>query len=302
MSIHEAQKMPIAILQISIGSKHISTLLRGTVMSSTNIYCVYHITYFGDKLPAKSNSFISPSNYIGSTSLKQIESGYMGSVSSKKYKDIWTQELIEHPDSFHLEIISYHDTRKEATWKELQIQKLFNVVKNPLFVNMAYASVNGCHGMDKSGPTHHMKIREISDRIQSKRIKTLQTKYGVSHVSQIPSVREGKIGIATYRNILTNEIIRLNVSDPLVKESYIVGLTSETPAHNRGKSSTPETKLKQSMKKQGTVACLDLVSNQLTRVSLKEFHSGKGVRYFGIKSNFCTEWKKLQSISTHPIP
>lgn len=119
-------------------------------MSSENIYCVYHITYLGDKLPHKNTPKIIPSNYIGSTSLKQIESGYIGSVSSKKYSVIWKQELKEHPELFHLEIISYHDTRSEAAYKELQIQKLFNVVKNPLFVNMAYANINGCHGMDVS--------------------------------------------------------------------------------------------------------------------------------------------------------
>lgn len=115
-----------------------------------NQYVVYHITYSGNLLHSKNNSNIPPSNYIGSTSLNKIKSGYMGSVSSKKYKDIWKQELKEHPELFNLEIISYHDARSDAIWRELQLQQLFNVVKNPLFVNMAYAQPNGFFGMDTS--------------------------------------------------------------------------------------------------------------------------------------------------------
>ena len=115
-----------------------------------NKYVVYHITYSGNLLPSKNNSNITPSNYIGSTSLKQIESGYMGSILSKKYKNFWKHELKEHPELFNIEIASYHDTRSDAIWKELQLQKIFNVVKNPLFVNMSYATPNGFFGMDTS--------------------------------------------------------------------------------------------------------------------------------------------------------
>lgn len=122
-------------------------------MSSTTTYVVYHITYSGNKLPSKFNSLITPSNYIGSTSIEQINKGYRGSVCSKKYKVLWELELNDNPNLFKLEIISYHDTRSDATWKELQIQRIFNVVKNPLFVNQAYASINGCFGMDQIGQT-----------------------------------------------------------------------------------------------------------------------------------------------------
>jgi hypothetical protein len=121
-----------------------------------NQYVVYHITYYGNKLPPKSNKTdIAPSNYIGSTSLKEIiENNYLGSVGSKIYKCIWEKETKQNPHLFHREIISYHDTRQEALWKELQIQKIFNVVKNPLFVNLAYAQKNGFFGMLVSGKYH----------------------------------------------------------------------------------------------------------------------------------------------------
>lgn len=142
-------------------------------------YVVYHIIYSGDKLPP---------NYIGSTSIKRIESGYMGSVRSKNYKNIWKQELKEHPELFHLEIISYHDTRPEATYKELQIQKLFNVVKNPLFVNMSYAQPNGFFGMDTSthmlgnknalGCKHSDDLKKLWSELAKKKFDTIRQKCG----------------------------------------------------------------------------------------------------------------------------
>lgn len=120
-------------------------------MLSENIYAVYIITYSGNKLPCKIGGSIPPSNYIGSSSVAKIKAGYMGTVSSKKYKRLWNQELRDHPELFHIEIISYHDTRRDATWKELHLQKLFNVVNNPLFVNMALAQPNGYFGCREVG-------------------------------------------------------------------------------------------------------------------------------------------------------
>ena len=85
-----------------------------------------------------------PANYIGSTYVDRILiQNYRGSVASNRYKDIWLSELKLHPELFKTVIVSYHDTRSNATHREYQIQKLFNVVKSDLFINRAYASVNG---------------------------------------------------------------------------------------------------------------------------------------------------------------
>ena len=120
-------------------------------MSNKNIYtpfihdqfCVYHTVYSGTLLPP---------NYIGSSSVyKVLNENYHGSVKSKKYKTIWESELKEHPELFQTTIISYHDTRLDALWKELQIQKIFNIVKNELFINMSYSEPNGFFGRDVSG-------------------------------------------------------------------------------------------------------------------------------------------------------
>jgi len=98
-------------------------------------YCVYHTTYSGSLMPA---------NYIGSTSVDNVlNKNYRGSVVSKIYKSIWKSEIKLHPELFSTDIVSYHDTRSDATWKELQVQRTLNVVKSDLFVNRSYATVNG---------------------------------------------------------------------------------------------------------------------------------------------------------------
>lgn len=64
-------------------------------------------------------------------------------------------------------IISLHDTRADATWKELQLQKLFNVVQNILFINMAYAAPNGFFGMIVNGESHHnYNNKEMSQKMK----------------------------------------------------------------------------------------------------------------------------------------
>jgi hypothetical protein len=122
-------------------------------------YVVYHITYAGDKLPP---------NYIGSTTIDKIQQGYKGSVCSKEFKSIWQSEVKANPHLFSVQIISYHDTRPAATYKELQIQKLFNVVKNPLFVNKAYASVNGFFGMNICGENNPNFGKTPSEKTKNK--------------------------------------------------------------------------------------------------------------------------------------
>ena len=44
------------------------------------MYCVYLTVYSGNLLPMF---------YIGSSSVKKIQNGYCGSISSKKYKNVF---------------------------------------------------------------------------------------------------------------------------------------------------------------------------------------------------------------------
>lgn len=116
-------------------------------MSSTTIYCTYLTIYKGNKLPPF---------YIGSSTVKNVESGYHGSVVSKKYKSIWNSELKKHPNLFKTKILSLHETGEEAREKELKFQRELNVVESTLYINMGYATVNGCFGISRKGKDNPM--------------------------------------------------------------------------------------------------------------------------------------------------
>jgi len=135
------------------------------------MYCVYKTTYLGNKLPPY---------YIGSSSVEKIKSGYYGSVSSLKYKNIWESE---DKSLFKVEILEVFDTRKEALIKELEIQKELNVVESNEYVNMSYAKPDGFFGMDVSGENNPMygKKRKGEKHKGGENIsKALKIKYSTS--------------------------------------------------------------------------------------------------------------------------
>ncbi len=113
---------------------------------SNNIYCTYLTVYSGNKLPPF---------YIGYTSIENIGNGYRGSVNSKKYKEIWKSELKNNPNLFKTKILTTHNTREEAIEKEKYFQESLDVVKSPLYVNQAIASINGCFGVQLFGRNNH---------------------------------------------------------------------------------------------------------------------------------------------------
>jgi len=98
---------------------------------TNNIYCTYLTTYSGDKFPPL---------YIGSTSIKKIEEGYHGSVSSKKYESIWLSEIKENTHLFETKILTTHSTREEAFEEEIRYQIEHDVVKSAEYINMAIAN------------------------------------------------------------------------------------------------------------------------------------------------------------------
>ena len=111
-------------------------------MSECYEYVVYLVTYSGTR---------HPKFYVGSTSKKQLANGYMGSVKSKKWRDVYNTELQDNPHLYTIEILSEHVTRDEAFTAELEYQHFHDVVKSPDFVNLSYAMKNGFMGRDVSG-------------------------------------------------------------------------------------------------------------------------------------------------------
>lgn len=111
-------------------------------MSSNNIYCTYVTTYLGNKLPPF---------YIGSSSVERVNSGYRGSIKSKKWSGIFYNELKENPHLFFTEIIKTFDDKKSAVEYELQLQIANDVVKSKWFFNESLARDFGWHGMNNKG-------------------------------------------------------------------------------------------------------------------------------------------------------
>lgn len=95
------------------------------------MYCTYLTIYSGNLLPPF---------YIGYTKVSKISKDYHGTVSSRKYKDIWISELKHRPHLFKTKILSLHDNIIDAQTKEIKLQTFVNAHKNPLYINMHIAA------------------------------------------------------------------------------------------------------------------------------------------------------------------
>ncbi|NBX95416.1 MAG: hypothetical protein EBQ88_01415 [Betaproteobacteria bacterium] len=128
-------------------------------------YVTYLVTYIGDKLPKF---------YIGSTSEEKVLSGkYFGSISSKKYKELFLNEKRDNIHLFKIEILSYHDTREEAIKEELRRQIELDVIKSLDYMNESLARVNGFFGRDTSGENHPQYGKTLSEETKNKISNTL---------------------------------------------------------------------------------------------------------------------------------
>jgi len=126
-------------------------------------YVVYLTRYKGTKLPPW---------YIGSSYEEKVKDGYNGSVLSKKYKEIYRKEQNENKHLFKTRILSYHETREEATKEELRLQKLHKVVPSNNYFNESYATINGMFGRDVSGELHPMYGKTHAKESMVKMIET----------------------------------------------------------------------------------------------------------------------------------
>ena len=166
-------------------------------------YCVYLTTYNGDRLPPK---------YIGSTSKERLDRGYMGSVRSKKWRDIWKEETKSHPELFTVSVLSVHATREDALSEELRLQRLHDVVRSPEWINEALAQPRGYFGRDTSNENNPNfgkgeKVREWCrqhpDLASERSRKAATTQWADPHTRK--SKVEGMRGKTKSRKNLTEE-------------------------------------------------------------------------------------------------
>ena len=158
-----------------------------------NIYCVYLTIYRGNKL----RMF-----YIGSTSISKLNSGYRGSVLSKKYKETWNAELSANPHLFETKIISYHDTREHAFDKEETLQRLLKVVPSEMYVNESYANGGFSMAGKSLSDEHKQKLSKImkSDEMKSKLSPNLGKSPSQETVEKLRIACSGKIASAAARD------------------------------------------------------------------------------------------------------
>lgn len=121
------------------------------------MYAVYRTTYVGTKMPKF---------YIGSSSLSKIQNGYRGSVRSKKYREVWKEELRTNPQLFSIEILSIHEDRYEALVEEKRIQEEIDVIKRPDYINRGVSL--GIFGLELRGERNPFFSRKLSEEAKKK--------------------------------------------------------------------------------------------------------------------------------------
>ena len=136
-------------------------------------YVVYLTYYKGNKLPKW---------YVGSTSLKKINEGYNGSVSSKELTCIYRTEQKHNKHLFKTRILSYHISREEAYVEELRVQKLHKVATNERYINKGYAG--GFIGGDNSENIDYQN-EEYKDKISTSIKKRYDIKLGELKVFRV---------------------------------------------------------------------------------------------------------------------
>ena len=205
------------------------------------IYCTYLTIYTGNKLPPF---------YIGSTSIDNINKGYRGSVSSKKYMAIWKQEFAYHPELFKTIILTKHETRQEALDKEIVFHESLSVALNPMYINMAHANGKFLSVGPKS-PEHIAKLkgqkRSPETKAQMSATSTGKNK-SPEHRANIAAAKTGKkLGPPS-----PDTRARLSVAQTGKKHSpeTLAKMSAAQTGKKRGPQS-PETKAKISAAKTG---------------------------------------------------
>jgi hypothetical protein len=246
------------------------------------MYVSYLTIYHGEKLPPY---------YIGSTSILKIEKGYHGSVSSKRYKQIFKSELLKEPNLFETIILSTHENRKEAIEMELLLQVKFDVVKSKNFFNESFAKVNGMFGRDVSGINHPMfgkKQTEHAKKIMREKRGTKKTYTPSDEHKRLTSVRHKNkiVSEETKKKISrANKGKFLGINNPMFGKKHSNETKEKLSKKNKGKILSRETKEKISIKNKGRN-----VSNE-TRKKISDIKLGKKRKEFSI------EWKENLSKS-----
>ena len=246
------------------------------------MYAVYLTVYYGEKLPPF---------YIGSSSVDKIENGYCGSIRSKKYKEIFREELKNNKHLFEVITISTHKTRTEAIDVELKLQKEFDVVKSDKFFNEAYASINGMFGRDVSGENNPMfgktHSEETKKKLSDKRGHNKRYDVTDKHREIFSKTHKGKIVSDETKKLISKSKKGKNTGEnnPMFGKTHSEETKKKLSELNKGKTHSEETKKKLSELNKGKII------NDETRRKISNAKTGKK------REPFSEEWLKKLSLS-----
>lgn len=124
-----------------------------------------------------------PPFYVGfCRTRKFLETGYCGSVKSKKWKSIWEKELRDNRNLFRRKILETFETSHEAKAREEEYLKHFEVTKSVLFINET--SGGGKKFGTLSGKDHPLYGKKRSAET-IKKIKRWYSEVGLSETQKI---------------------------------------------------------------------------------------------------------------------
>lgn len=138
------------------------------------MYCVYFTIYTGTKLPKR---------YIGSTKVDRISEGYNGTIKSRRYKDIYTDEQLNNKHLFKTRILSYHEDRKDALNEENRLHIKYDVVKSDDYMNLSYAQPDGQFGISMNGEEHPQYGKPVPEETKRKISNTLKERYAKGEIT-----------------------------------------------------------------------------------------------------------------------
>jgi hypothetical protein len=147
------------------------------------MFCTYLTFYKGAVLPPF---------YIGYAKSERLKQGYLGSVSSKKYQEIWKREIKEHPEFFKITPITFHQTKNEAVAQEAKFHRQFQVDINPLYINQSISSERYC-GYPKGTYSHNTKTREKIKEARAKQTITKESRQKFIETMKGRDTRKEKI-------------------------------------------------------------------------------------------------------------
>lgn len=141
-------------------------------------YCTYITIYSGNRLPPF---------YLGATTIERIQKGYRGSVRSKRYQQIWDDEVRYNAKAFKTKIIKIYNSQQEARDAERRLITGLNAVLNPLYINLGnfpHIPQPYCDEKERSRRSASAKAQWEDPIMRDKMLKAIRKRVAMPEIKQ----------------------------------------------------------------------------------------------------------------------